>query len=209
MKTQSFVRRFGAPGLIGVVALLNLPVVSAHCDRLDGPVVTAARAALAEGKPDQALVWVAEGDEAEIRRAFEATIAVRKLGPDARALADRYFFETLVRIHRAGEGAPFTGLKPAGADPGPAVAGADAALDQADVAPLLGLVSTQVEHGVRERFQAALAARKKAASGDVAAGREAVRAYVDFLHYVDGVHRAAEASSHAHPGEAGAGHLEP
>ena len=86
----------------------------AHCDGLDGPVVTAAQRALETRNPALVLIWVQEKDEREIQNAFEQTLAVRALGPQARALADRFFFETLVRVHRAGEGAPFTGLEPAG-----------------------------------------------------------------------------------------------
>jgi hypothetical protein len=73
------------------------------------------------------LIWVEDKDEAEIRTAFEQTLAVRALSTQARELADR-FFETLVRVHRAGEGEPFTGLKPAGRDLGPAIAAADEAV---------------------------------------------------------------------------------
>jgi hypothetical protein len=43
---------------------------------------------------------------------FTKTLAVRKQSKEAKELADMYFFETLVRIHCAGEGAPYTGLKP-------------------------------------------------------------------------------------------------
>jgi hypothetical protein len=92
-----------------------------HCDGLDGPVVQLAIKALDSGNVNYVLPWVQENDEPEIRRAFEHAVSVRKLSPDAKALADRHFFETLVRIHRAGEGAPFTGLKPAGRDLGPAI----------------------------------------------------------------------------------------
>ena len=90
----------------------------AHCDGLDGPVVKAAQRALETRNPALVLIWVQEKDEPEIRKAFEQTLAVRELCPQARELADRFFFETLVRVHRAGEGAPFTGLKPAGRDLG-------------------------------------------------------------------------------------------
>jgi hypothetical protein len=91
----------------------------AHCDGLDGPVVKAAQRALETRNPALVLIWVQEKDEREIQTAFEQTLAVRELSPQAKALADRFFFETLVRVHRAGEGAPFTGLKPAGRDLGP------------------------------------------------------------------------------------------
>ena len=118
------------PTLLGVIAIAIalLPRASAHCDGLDGPVVQAAQKALETGNVNLVLIWVQKPDEAEIKRAFDHAQAVRKLSAEARELADRYFFETLVRIHRAGEGAPFTGLKPAGRDLGPAIPAADNAL---------------------------------------------------------------------------------
>ena len=96
-----------------------------HCDTLDGPVVNLARQALAKGDVKIVLPWVAADKEAEIRKAFDLAVAVRGKGEKERELADTYFFETLVRVHRAGEGAPYTGLKPAGLDPGPAGAFAE------------------------------------------------------------------------------------
>ena len=93
-------------------------IAYAHCDTLDGPVIKAARQALETGNVDLVLVWIQPKDEAEIRSAFAKTLEVRKQGDAAKELADMYFFETLVRIHRAGEGFPYTGLKPAGQDPG-------------------------------------------------------------------------------------------
>src|SRR5512139_1528573 len=57
-----------------------------HCDSLDGPDVKAA-------------------GEDEIRAAFERTTAARR-NPAAREVAELYFFETVVRVHRRGEGAP-------------------------------------------------------------------------------------------------------
>jgi len=97
----------------------------AHCDGLDGPVVKAAQRALETRNPALVLIWVQQKDEQEIRTAFEQTLAVRELSLQARELADRFFFETLVRVHRAGEGASFTGLKPAGRDLGPAIPAAE------------------------------------------------------------------------------------
>ena len=97
------------------LTLITPTRVLAHCDGLDGPVVKAAQRALDTRNPAFALMWVQATDEPEIRTAFERTLAVRGLSPQAKQLADRFFF-TLVRVHRAGEGAPFTGLKPAGRD---------------------------------------------------------------------------------------------
>ena len=110
---------------IAVIAIgfVAVRAASAHCDGFDGPVVKAAQKALQTADVNQVLIWVQPQDEDEIKTAFEETLAVRQLNPQAQAFADRYFFETLVRIHRAGENAPYTGLKPAGRDLGPAIPG--------------------------------------------------------------------------------------
>ncbi|HWQ91052.1 MAG TPA: DUF6448 family protein [Clostridia bacterium] len=170
---------------------------SAHCDTMDGPVVKAAEKALATGNVNLVLLWVQTPNEPQIRHAFERALSVRKLGIEAKELADRYFFETLVRIHRAGEGAPYTGLKPAGTDLGEAVPEADKALATKDAAPLLAMLSNRMDAGLKTRFRTA-AERAEFAPNDVAAGREYVRAYVEFVHYVEGVHEALSAGGHGH-----------
>ena len=86
----------------------------AHCDSLDGPVIKEAQLALEKGDVRELLKWVTKEHEKDIRSAFAQSLSVRTKGKEARELADRFFFETLVRVHRAGEKAPYTGLKPAG-----------------------------------------------------------------------------------------------
>jgi hypothetical protein len=157
---------------------------------MDGPVVKAAQEALAKSDVNLVLIWVRKNDEAEIRRAFDQTINVRRLGPQARELADMYFFETLVRIHRAGEGAPYTGLKPAGRDLGPAIPAADQALKSGDIAPLTNLLVETMRTGILDRHKKAMAAKSFNVQ-DVAAGREYVEAYVTYIHYVEGMYEAA------------------
>jgi hypothetical protein len=169
----------------------------AHCDGLDGPVVTAARQALQAGDPNLVLVWVQKKDEPEIRRAFERTTRLRKLGADAKDLADTWFFETLVRVHRAGEGAPYDGLKPAGRDLGPAIPAADKAIATGDVAPLVKLLQRGVEEGLREQFEK-VAALRNYATGDVEAGRKYVGAYVTYLHYAERLYAASAHPAHGH-----------
>jgi hypothetical protein len=93
-----------------VVRVLDASPALAHCDGLDGPVVNAARLALQTGDLNRVLIWVRPEDSGLIKRAFEDALAVRSLGSGAQALADEQFFETLVRLHRGGEGAPYTGL---------------------------------------------------------------------------------------------------
>jgi len=105
-------------------------------------------------------------------------------------LADRYFFETLVRVHRAGEGAPYTGLKPAGRDLGPALPAADKALEDGVLEPVVALLTEYLNHGLQAHFEAALAA-KNYAKDDVGVGREYVDAYVQYIHYVERLFEAA------------------
>lgn len=190
--------------LLPAVAVFAPASVRAHCDTLDGPVVMAARQALDTGDVKLVLMWVQKQDEAAITQAFGKTLAVRKLNPEAKDLADTYFFETLVRVHRAGEGAPYTGLKPAGSDLGPAIPAADTALKEGSVEPLLKLLTQAVEHGVRAHFEAANA-RKAFDKTDVEAGRKYVQAYVPFLHYVERIYEATRPMAHGHAGHAGAG----
>lgn len=170
---------------------------SAHCDGLDGPVVNAARNALAKGNVNHVLIWVRSEDEAEIQTAFNETVRVRGLGPEAQALADRYFFETLVRVHRAGEGAPYTGLKPAGRDLGPAIPGADAAIASGSDEALTQLLTEEVRHGLRTQFQEVVE-RKDFATDDLAAGRAYVEAYVPYIHYVEALYEAVTRTAVGH-----------
>ena len=171
-----------------------------HCDGLDGPVVTLARKALETGNVNLVLPWVRAEDEGEIRHTFDHAVAVRKLGPDARELADTHFFETLVRIHRAGEGAPYTGLKPAGRDLGPAIPAADQALDHGSVDAVVKLLADAVRAGVHQRFHAA-ERRRKFDANDVSAGRAYVEAYVPYIHYVERLWHDAQSGAHGHPAE--------
>lgn len=172
-------------------------IASAHCDTMDGPVVKTAQRALETGKVEPVLAWIQPGDEAEVRAAFAKTLSVRKLGPEAKDLADRYFFETLVRVHRAGEGEPYTGIKPSGTDPGAGVHEADLALEKGDVDELAKALAAAVSDGVKSRFARALEARKRA-DKSVDAGREYVAAYVEYLHYVERLHEDAAGPAHHH-----------
>lgn len=174
---------------VGVAALALPPTAGAHCDALDGPVVRAARAALDQGDLAPVLAWVGPRDEAEVRAAFDRARAVRARGGDARALADIWFFETVVRLHRAGEGAAFDGLKPAG-QVDPLVAFLDATLETGSADELLDKVAAHVRQGVGERFARARDARRHAGES-VDAGRRFVAAYVEYVHYVEALHRAA------------------
>ena len=180
--------------------LLQPQAVLAHCDTLKGPVVTAARAALEAGDPALVLHWVRPHDEEAIRSAFRHVLAVRRLGSEARELSDRYFFETVVRLHRAGEGAPYTGLSDA--DPDEEIV----AVDRALAAGSRDALEERIVHSVRanlERHFGAAAAAKAYTPGDVRAGRAYVESYVSLTHWVEGIFAAAEGpAGHAAPAAA-------
>jgi hypothetical protein len=171
-------------------ALAVSPPAWAHCDTLDGPVVLAARKALDTANLKPALVWVKPAGEKEIREVFEKALAVRKAGGPARELADMYFFETLVRVHRAGEGACYSGLKPAG-HVEPPVAAADQALASGKLDKVSKLVSSHIEEGLQKQFKQVLA-KKNYDPNNVEAGRAFASAYVDYVHYVERLYNAAE-----------------
>jgi hypothetical protein len=164
-------------------------IARAHCDALDGPVVKAARAALEGRDVAKVMPWIGAEHAADVRDAFERTLRVRASGGDALALADTWFFETVVRLHRAGEGAPFDGLKPAG-QTAPLVVAVDKTLEAGSVDALVARVSEHVSAGVREHFTRANEAQRHAADS-VDAGRRFVAAYVAYMHYVEGLHQAA------------------
>jgi hypothetical protein len=208
MKWNRFL--FVTVGIVLITAVMLLPgTVRAHCDTLDGPVVRSARAALEKGDVTPVLKWVRAEDEPDIRAAFDKTMRVREKGLDARELADLYFFETLVRIHRAGENAPYTGLKGSEAVD-PVVVLADGALESGNVDQLIGILTAAMADGIRVRFLETLESRNHA-DESVEAGREFVRHYVFFTHYVEGLHTLIQGGAVHHGGggeriEGGHGH---
>jgi hypothetical protein len=189
-------------GMLALTPLLGSRTAYAHCDTRDGPVVEAAQRALDTGDPRLVLIWVQEKDEPELRAAFDHARKVRALGPEAKSLADDFFFETVVRLHRGGEGAPYTGLKPAGLPPEPAVVMADRALATGNGQQLAAFLEEAVHQGLHEQLQR-VAALKNYAPGDVEAGRAYVNAYVQYVHWVE---RVFESAAHGAPGHYPDGH---
>lgn len=173
----------------------------AHCDTLDGPVIKDARLALEKKDATPVLKWVKKEHENEITAAFKQALAARQAGSKAQEEADFHFFEALVRIHRAGEGASFSGLKPAGSVE-PAIAEADKALESGKVEALTQELSSEIISGVKERFGRALE-KSKHKDESVEAGREYVEAYVDYVHYIERLHKDISDKSHhaEHEGE--------
>ncbi|WP_448809736.1 DUF6448 family protein [Agromyces bauzanensis] len=187
-------------GLAAAAVVLALAVprpARAHCDTMDGPTVADGRRALETGNVNHARKWVDEHHEAELIRAFELAARVRGLGEDARELADQYFLETLVRLHRAGEGEPYEGIKPSGTPIEDAVAAADRCVATGSMAPLEGMFTEEELAELRERFDRVLAT-KEFDVDDVAAGRAFIAAYVGFFHFAEGEVHGHEGHGHEH-----------
>ena len=176
-----------------------------HCDSLDGPVVSAARQALEAADVDLVLPFVDRDGEPEVRAMFDTVMPVRGLGPGAREVADHLFFETVVRIHRAGEGAPYTGLKPAGLSAGPVIPLAERAVEtgsQEEVGTFLAAVlRSELER--RLELVNTLKATRDRSVGDA---RQYVEAMLGFEVYTDHVFRCLGAAVHGDGKESGHGH---
>jgi predicted ribosome quality control (RQC) complex YloA/Tae2 family protein len=168
--------------------------VRAHCDTIDGPVVKSAKQALEKPDVNIVLKWVKKQYEQEVKDAFTKTLAVRVLSEQSRELADMYFFETLVRLPRAGEGAPYMGLKPAG-NIEPAIAAVDEALEKDSVEQLTRNLTEKIENEIHIRFKKTIE-KKNHAEDNVEAGREFVEAYVEFVHYVEKIHNDVTGANH-------------
>jgi hypothetical protein len=166
-----------------------------HCDSLDGPVVRAATQSLERRDVDLVLPFVPEEAEEEVTAAFEQALRVEPLAPEARQLAREWFFENVVRIHRAGEGAPYTGLKPAGLGEGPVIPVAERALATGSPDELVALLVEALERAIRERFEHAMHLKARA-NGDVRANRAYVEAMLGLEVWSHSIHEALHASPH-------------
>lgn len=176
---------------LGIAVIISVLLVaphyaSAHCDTLDGPVIQDAKKAFEAKDITPILKWVKPKDENTVRAAFKKVLNGKAKNTEA---AEHNFFATLVKIHRAGEGAPFTGLKAAGAVE-PAVAEADKALASGSTEALAKLITDDVTAGIKKRYEQAAAAYKHK-DESVAQGREFVEAYVAYTHYVERLHQDA------------------
>lgn len=164
-----------------------------HCDSLDGPVVTAARQALEAADVGLVLPFVHAEGEAEVRTMFAKVLPVRGLAPGAREVADRLFFETVVRIHRAGEGAPYTGLKPAGLSVGPVIPLAERAVETGSADEVQTFLTAVLRDELRRRLEVVntLKATRDRSTDDA---RQYVEAMLGFEVYSDHVFRSLGAA---------------
>lgn len=172
-----------------------------HCDSMDGPVVQAAKRALAERDPKLILPYVKSDGEAEVLAAYQRTLAAHDGNAAANEVADLYFYETAVRVHRAGEGAPYAGLKPAGLGFGPVVPVAERAIDSGSPEELVQVLTEKVRQEVLERFGRAMALRPHV-DESIASAREYVEATLGLEVWSHKLYACASAGPHEEHGEA-------
>lgn len=168
-----------------------------HCDSLDGPVVTAARRALDADDVDLVLPFVPEAGEDEVRAVFDRVRSARGAGAEAREVADQLFFETVVRVHRAGEGAPYSGLRPAGLDVGPVIPLAEKAVETGSAEEVADFLAGVLREELTHRLErvTALAATKDRSVPDARAWVEAMLGFEVYSHHVL---QAVHAGGHEH-----------
>jgi hypothetical protein len=188
--------RTSLAGFLLLASLVLTPRAAlAHCDSVDGPVAQAVAKALDTGNVNLVLPFAPQAAEAELKGAFGQARTVRALGGEARALADRSFLETAIRLHRAGEGAAFTGVKPAGIDYGPMIAAAERAVATGDLHPVSAVLAETIEHSLGEKLakvRALQSASKEPKSeAEVAGARERISAELEFITFAESVRQAA------------------
>lgn len=197
---NKIMKKYGVRGLIlGLVAagmFLLAPVTAdAHCDTMDGPAVKDAIKAMDSGNVNYALKWVQPKYEAEVSRAFRMSMKVKDINADTKNLAEQYFFEILLRDHRAGEGVAFDGVKPHGWPVDERVKAADQSIALGNLEPLKGLVEPDKWPELQRRFQKVMSL-KDFDVNRVEEGREYIEAYVQFFKFAEGEDEHHESHEH-------------
>jgi hypothetical protein len=166
-----------------------------HCDALDGPVVRAAQRALDAANVTLVLPFVPKSGEKEVIEVFGKYVEARQGNAVCRDVADRYFFETVVRVHRADEGAAFTGLKPPGLDVGPVIPIAEKVIESRDAAPLEDVLVTAIREELAHRLDRLCRLHDGSYCG-VEGARAYVKAMLGLQVWAHGVYVATKAKGH-------------
>jgi hypothetical protein len=189
--------------LVGIFVITTSPAFS-HCDSEDGPIIPLIRTSLDNGEITPLLKWLAADDEAQIKDLFARVRVLRAQSDEAKEIADQLFIETFIRVHRASEGAPYTGIKEAGTMP-PVFAELDNALESGDVDALADKIANAVRENIIKRFDRATELSEYQ-DRSVEAGREYIEAYVTYMHFVEGLHNYLSTAAQGHHAPADAGH---
>lgn len=160
--------------------LTTLRAMPPHCDTLDGPLVLAAIRALEDNNVNIILPWAPKEAEEEITNAFNLSTKIRNNDNITKKVADRWFFETVVRLHREGEGAHFTGLKPEGLDTGPVIPLTEECYELKDTKKVIEYLQQTVQLDIEKRFNRVIDTSNYDVN-DVTAGREHINALLDYM----------------------------
>jgi hypothetical protein len=180
-----------------LVVILSPAKIYAHCDSYNGPVVKAAKTALESDNINYVLVWVQKEDEPVISSMFQKIMNIRNINDEVKEIADNYFFETVVRIHRQGEGVAYTGIKTADYKPEEGIEAADIAIETSSADKILAHVDQKYHHEITELFNE-LQAKKNYKTDDTEKGREYVASYVHFIHYIEELYSGGGPEQHHH-----------
>lgn len=181
--------------LLVIVFFLSGFSAFAHCDSYDGPVIKDALKALETNNVGLVLKWISKDQESEITDLFNTTVKLRGGNKEVYALVEKHFLETLVRLHRETEGAPYTGLKPAGTTK-PIIVMSDASIADRNPEKLLAALNTHINSVILEKYEK-LEKLDKVKDTSPEKGREYVDAYVDYTHTIEGLHDIIE-GHHSH-----------
>lgn len=204
MKTKTsakITKRFSLSlvALFAAFMFFTIQPVSAHCDSYDGPVIKDATVALAQNKVELVLKWVEPKYEKEIVDKFNQTLRLKGKNKELNEVLETSFFETLVRLHREGEGAPYTGLKPAGSTTA-LVQMADNSLDKKKVDDVVEIVTTHLKEVLHNKYAKAIEL-SKTKNNSVAQGRAYVEAYVEYTHTLEALEHILHGDFSHHSGD--------
>lgn len=190
-------RHRALPVLLTAFILILSQPLSAHCDSYDGPLIKDALKSLESNNINPVLKWVDEKYETEITVLFNKIVSLRGGDKEVYAIVEKHFLETLVRLHREGEGAPYTGLKPAGSA-SPIIVMADQAIASGEVKTLTTKFDAHLNKVLADKYNEVMEKSLKK-DNSTAEGREYVRAYVEYTHFLEAIHGIIEGGG-AHEG---------
>lgn len=184
--------------MLSVLVLFVSKPALAHCDSYDGPVIIDARKALEVNHQELVLKWISKEQENEVISLFNKTVALKNGDQEIYEVVEKYFFETLVRLHRETEGAPYTGLKAPGTTK-QIIQMSDHALSSGDIDELVTKLNNHIGSVILEKYhKTAELSQKKNES--VETGRAFVEAYVDYTHTLEAIHDVLEHGGGSHAG---------
>jgi hypothetical protein len=187
---KNSIKVFGSFFLLLMLTVFMGTPVFAHCDSYDGPVIKDAVKALEANNVNLVLKWVTTEQEKEIISLFNKTYQLKSGDKEVYTIVEKHFFETLVRLHRETEGAPYTGLKPAGTTK-QIIQMTDEAIKAGSVDDFLVKLDAHIDKVIREKYQK-VSELNKVKDNSTEQGREFVEAYVDYTHTVEAMHDIIE-----------------